>query len=157
MSEVVKSVLVPYASDKMFGLVADVASYPLFLPWCGGSTVSPQPDGSVLAQVQIAFKGLRQSFTTRNQHEPGRAIHMRLHEGPFQALEGHWRFTPLDESSCKVAFELEYHFSSKVLEKLVGPVFEQITKSFVDAFVSRAEALFEPPPSLRDLPRQPTP
>lgn len=146
MPEVVKSVLVPYSSDRMFGLVADVASYPLFLPWCGGSSVVLQPDGSVLAQVQIAFKGLSQSFSTRNRHEPGRSIKMSLDRGPFKSLEGQWRFTPLDDASCKVEFQLEYRFSNSVLEKLVGPIFEQITKTFVDAFVERAESLFEAPP-----------
>ena len=141
MAEVVKSVLVPYSAQEMFDLVSDVGSYPDFLPWCGGTAVSPQPDGTWLEQVQIAFKGLRQSFTTRNQHIPGERIDMALHEGPFQSLKGAWVFLPLNEHACKVSFSLDYHFSSKLLERLVGPVFEQITTSFVDAFVQRADVL----------------
>jgi ribosome-associated toxin RatA of RatAB toxin-antitoxin module len=125
----------------MYDLVADVAAYPRFLPWCGGAKVSPQVDETLLARVDIAFKGLRQSFCTRNRHDPGRRIDMELHEGPFQSLTGYWVFSPLSETACKVEFELDYHFSSKLLEKLVGPVFDHIAKSFVDAFVSRAEQL----------------
>lgn len=142
MPEVVKSVLVPYSSDEMFQLVSDVESYPAFLPWCGGASVEHLEDGSRLAQIQIAFKGLRQSFTTRNQHSPGQRIVMQLHDGPFRALAGHWQFLSLSADACKVGFELEYHFSSRLLEKLVGPVFEHITSSMVDAFVIRAEDLY---------------
>jgi ribosome-associated toxin RatA of RatAB toxin-antitoxin module len=149
MAEVVKSVLVPYSAQEMFDLVSDVGSYPDFLPWCGGTAVEPQEDGSRLEQVQIAFKGLRQSFTTRNRHAPGERIDMSLHEGPFRSLTGSWVFLPLNERACKVSFSLQYHFSSKILEKLVGPVFEQITTSFVDAFVQRADALHANPPAVR--------
>jgi len=141
MSRVIKSVLVPYSARRMYELVGDVAAYPRFLPWCGGAAVAPQPDGSLIARVDIAFKGLRQSFSTRNRHEADRRIDMQLHEGPFQNLEGHWQFLPLSDQACKVEFELDYHFSNKLLEKLVGPVFDHIAKTFVDAFVVRAEEL----------------
>jgi len=141
MPRVVKTVLVPYPAQRMYDLVADVTAYPRFLPWCGGAEVSPQVDETLLARVDIAFKGLRQSFCTRNRNDPGRRIDMELHEGPFQSLAGYWVFSPLAESACKVEFELDYHFSSRLLEKLVGPVFDHIAKSFVDAFVSRAEQL----------------
>lgn len=145
MPRVVKSVLVPYSAQRMYSLVGDVASYPRFLPWCGGAAVSPQPDGSLLARVDIAFKGLKQSFCTRNRHEPGKRIEMQLHEGPFQSLQGQWIFTALSDTACKVEFELDYHFSSRILEKLVGPVFDHIAQTFVDAFVSRAEQLASTP------------
>ena len=125
----------------MYELVGDVAAYPRFLPWCGGAAVQPQPDGSLLARVDIVFKGLRQSFSTRNRHEADRRIDMQLHEGPFKNLQGHWQFLALSDQACKVEFELDYHFSNKLLEKLVGPVFDHIAKTFVDAFVVRAEEL----------------
>ncbi len=144
MSEVIKSVLVPYSAQQMYGLVADVQAYPAFLPWCGGARVTQESEQTVLAEVDIAFKGLVQSFCTRNRNTPGQRIDMSLHSGPFRALEGHWRFTELGEKACKVEFELEYHFSSRLLEKLVGPVFAHITGSFVDAFVRRADVLFGP-------------
>lgn len=146
MAEVVKSVLVPYPAQEMFDLVSDVGSYPRFLPWCGGASVELQDDGTRLAQVQIVFGGLRQSFTTRNRHNPGERIDMSLHDGPFRSLTGAWVFLPLNDRACKVSFTLSYHFSTKLMEKLVGPVFEQITTSLIDAFVQRADALYAGPP-----------
>ena len=104
--------------------------------------MAPQADGSVLAEVDIAFKGLKQSFCTRNLNIAGERIDMSLHSGPFKSLTGHWQFQALNDQACKVQFELDYHFSSRILEKLVGPVFAHITGSFVDAFVQRAERLY---------------
>jgi ribosome-associated toxin RatA of RatAB toxin-antitoxin module len=68
-------------------------------------------------------------------------IAMELVSGPFRQLRGHWRFTPLSEHACKVEFRLEYEISSRLLERLIGPVFHHIGNSFMDAFVQRAERI----------------
>ena len=66
---------------------------------------------------------------------------MQLVSGPFRHLRGHWRFTQLAENACKVEFRLEYEISSRLLERLIGPVFQHIGNSFMDAFVRRAEQI----------------
>ena len=48
----------------------------------------------------------------------------------------------LERCGCKVEFRLRYEFSSRVLAKLLGPVFEFIANSFIEAFVKRANTLF---------------
>jgi ribosome-associated toxin RatA of RatAB toxin-antitoxin module len=60
-----------------------------------------------------------------------------LVDGPFRRLDGLWRFKSLAEA-CKIEFQLSYEFSSKMFEKVIGPVFSQIANTFVDAFVKRA-------------------
>ncbi len=142
MSEVMKSVLVPYSARQMYDLVADCEAYPAFLPWCGGGRILEQNGNTVSAELRIDFKGIKQSFATRNETIPGERIDMKLLTGPFKSLEGHWVFTPLAEDACRVDFQLEYHFSSGLLEKVVGPVFAHITSTFVDAFVKRAEDVY---------------
>jgi ribosome-associated toxin RatA of RatAB toxin-antitoxin module len=141
MAVVTRSVLLSHPAERMFELVADVASYPSFLPWCGGAVVRESTPSSVVATLTIAFKGLRQSFTTRNDNVPGRSIQMTLIDGPFSVLTGEWVFTPLSSEACRVDFQLDYRFSSLLLEKVVGSVFDPIAKSFVDAFVRRADEL----------------
>jgi ribosome-associated toxin RatA of RatAB toxin-antitoxin module len=69
-------------------------------------------------------------------------MQMKLVEGPFSQLDGQWHFKPLREDACKVEFELHYEFSSKVLEKLIGPVFTIIANSFVESFCKRAEEVY---------------
>jgi len=142
MPTVNKSVLVPYAAGRMFALVERVEEYPDFLPWCGGALVHEREPLRMVATLRIDYRGLRQSFTTENLHEPGRSIRMRLREGPFEQLDGIWRFIPLREDASKVEFALEYAFAGTLLSRALAPVFDHIAGTFVDSFVRRAEGVY---------------
>jgi len=69
-------------------------------------------------------------------------MHIRLTDGPFTHLDGSWDFTPLGDAACKVEFNLHYEFSSRLIEKAVGPVFSHIANTFVDSFVKRAGQIY---------------
>ncbi len=142
MASVEKSVLVAHSAEQMFNLVDRVEEYPEFLPWCGGSKVTEVEGSTVHATVCIDYHHIKQNFTTENMRTPPNQIDITLLDGPFRHLDGCWRFIPLSESACKIEFRLHYEFSSKLLEKLVGPVFHYIANSFVDAFISRAEKVY---------------
>ncbi|MFN0315042.1 MAG: type II toxin-antitoxin system RatA family toxin [Burkholderiales bacterium] len=142
MPDVNKSALVSYSAQKIYGLVDRVEAYPEFLPWCGGTNVELRTQNMTRAEVRIDYHGIRQSFKTQNETTPYSLIHMRLVSGPFKHLEGYWRFHALAQDACKIEFRLHYEFSSRILEKLVGPVFSYIANSFVDAFLARAEKLY---------------
>ena len=145
MKTVHKSVLIWYSAEEMFALVTDVPNYPAFLPWCDQASVLADDEAGMTARVGIAFGGIKQSFTTRNTHEDGRSVGMSLVKGPFSNLSGMWRFTPVGDGTqraCKVELDLQYGFSSKTLAALVGPVFDKIAASLVDAFVKRAEQVY---------------
>lgn len=145
MKTVRKSVLIWYSPQEMFALVTDVPSYPQFLPWCDHALIREQDGQGMTAEVGIALAGVRKSFVTRNLHEPGRRVTMTLVEGPFSQLDGDWHFHPVSDGSqraCKVELELRYGFSSTALATLVGPVFDKIAASLVDAFVARAEKVY---------------
>jgi ribosome-associated toxin RatA of RatAB toxin-antitoxin module len=122
--------------------VTDVARYPEFLPWCDHAAVlATEPDG-MKAEVGISFGGIRQTFTTRNTHVPGRRVQLSLIDGPFKQLDGVWNFIPLgEEQACRVELKLSYSFDS-VFGALVGPVFDRIAATLVDAFVKRAEVVY---------------
>ncbi len=142
MALVEKSMLVEYPAETMYSLVDDVARYPEFLPWCGGAEILSRDDQTVHAALQINYKGIKQRFSTRTRAQAPKLIEITLIEGPFRHLDGRWRFTPLGSEACKVEFALHYEFSSRLLDKLVGPVFNYIANSFVDAFNKRAESLY---------------
>ena len=74
-----------------------------------------------------------------------KAFHEFFVEERFEAglvLEGCWTFVPLRADACKVHFRLEYTFSNRVLEAIVGPVFNMIAGSFIDSFTHRADQLY---------------
>lgn len=145
MKTVNKSVLIWYDAQEMYALVTDVASYPQFLPWCDHAHVLELHQDGMTAEVGIAFGGVHQTFTTRNRHTTARAVDLELIKGPFSRLEGHWRFLPLGDGSeraCRVELKLDYGFDNATLGKLVGPVFDRIAASLVDAFVKRAQQVY---------------
>ena len=142
MAQVENSVLVAHPPERMFELVDRIEDYPLFLPWCGGTTLKSRDAHSTVATIHIAYMGIRQSFTTENTKEAPRLMRIRLLDGPFSKLEGEWRFLALSAEACKIELRLDYTFSSRVLEAILAPVFNHITNTFVDAFVRRADALF---------------
>ncbi len=142
MQVVEKSALVPHSSEQMYVLAADVPGYQNFLPWCGGSRFLEEGEHENVGEVDIAFKGVKQSFATRNRQVPGRSIEMSLVKGPFKQLKGHWGFEPLSESACKVSLKVEFEFSSRIVAMAIGPLFSQITASMVDAFVKRAQEVY---------------
>ena len=70
---------------------------------------------------------------------------MQLLSGPFSNLTGGWTFSPVGDGSqraCKVELDLHYGFSSSTLSAIVGPVFDKIAGSLVDAFIARAEKIY---------------
>ena len=145
MKTVHKSVLIWFSAEEMFALVTDVAQYPEFLPWCDQARVLSTDEDGMKAEVGIALGGIRQTFTTRNDHVPGREVAMKLVDGPFSRLDGRWTFTPVGDArqrACKVGLELQYGFKNAALAALVGPVFDKIAASLVDAFVKRAEQVY---------------
>ena len=145
MKHVKKSVLLWYSAQEMYDLVTDVPLYPKFLPWCDRAEVLTTSEDGMTARLHLSYHGLRHAFTTRNTHVPGRQIGMRLVKGPFSRLEGDWSFQPVGDGThdaCRVGLELRYGFSSMALGAVVGPVFDRIAGSLVDAFVKRAEQVY---------------
>jgi len=126
----------------MFDLVAAVDKYPEFMPWCGGAVIQERSEEGMQAAITISFAGIKQTFSTRNTHDYPHRITFNLVDGPFSALKGNWEFIELAEDACKVVYTMEYAFSNRALEMVVGPVFNRIATSFIDSFTQRAQACY---------------
>lgn len=142
MTTIRKSAIVPYSAGEMYALVSDIESYGRFLPWCGGARILDRQADLVTASVDIAYHGVHKSFTTRNVLIPDRQMELKLVDGPFRRLHGFWRFEPLDDQACKVSLDLDFEFSGRLLEMMVGPVFSTIANGLVDSFRRRAEEIY---------------
>jgi len=141
MPSISRSALVTHSAADMYALVRDIESYPRFLPWCDDASVAEQSDTHQLASVHMDKRMRSLKFTTRNRLEQDSAIHMGLVDGPFKKLSGVWRFTPLDESACKVELAIDFEFKSRVLGAVLGGAFSKICDTMVAAFVKRADEL----------------
>lgn len=137
-----KSVLIERSAQEMFDLVDGVEDYPRFLPWCSQTRVEFRDEKKTVATLHINYHSVKSHFTTENEKDIPLRMTIKLVDGPFRRLEGLWHFLPLADNACKIEFRLSYEFSSKMFEKVIGPVFGKIANTFVDAFVRRADEVY---------------
>lgn len=139
----------PYSAAQMYALVADVAAYPKFLPWCAAARIRSVRDtttgSEMLADLVISFKVFREKFGSRVCLVPAdNRIDTEYLDGPFRYMQSRWVFTDLDEGGCKVDFSTDFEFKNRVLQSVIGVVFHEAMQRIVRAFEKRAEALYGP-------------
>lgn len=136
--------VLPYTPEQMYRLVADVERYPEFLPWCLAARIRRR-DGNVMwADLVIGFKMVRERFTSRVElNEADCRIDVQYTEGPFKYLNNHWIFLP-HQAGCCVDFYVDFEFRSKMLQKIMGLLFNEAVRRMVQAFETRAGELYAP-------------
>jgi coenzyme Q-binding protein COQ10 len=141
MPKIRVSEILPFTAEQMYNVVVDVESYPKFLPWCGKARVWNKTDTQFMAEMSISFKGMREKFQTLDIIEPNKRIEINLKSGPFQYLVSTWHFHPVGEDRTKIEFYIDFRFSNRMKEMIMGPVFTQVSKQMISAFRKRAIAL----------------
>ncbi len=137
-----RSALVNYSAQQMFDLVNDIEAYPQYMDGCVGAKVLKRDSDWLEARLELSKAGVSQSFVTRNQLQAPESMSMTLVDGPFKYLKGCWRFTALNETACKVSFDLEFELQSKLLGMAVGKLFEAVASKQVDALCERAKQIY---------------
>ncbi len=143
---------VNHTADDMFNLVADVETYPEFLPLCQSlvvrrSKLDPDGNGVILADMRVGYKAIRETFTSRiTLDRPAMAILVEYVEGPFRSLENRWTFRPdpsrPDARACLVEFFITYEFRSRMLGMVMGSMFDAAFRRFAEAFEQRADSVY---------------
>ncbi len=139
---------VAHPAEDMFDLVADMESYPEFVPLCKAMRVRGQNiigDGVSIAtaRMTVAYKMFHEDFTTKvTMNRPGLWITVEYLDGPLHVLANRWSFRPLGEVSSEVEFFIKYEFRSRILSTLMGAVFDAAFRRFAHAFEQRANQVY---------------
>ena len=138
---------VAHSATDMFDLVADVGSYPSFVPLCEKlRVVERKPAGEteiLVADMTVAYKLIRETFKSRvTLDRPNLQITVEYLDGPFRHLHNRWSFHPTGEASCRVEFTIDYEFRSRTLGALMGAVFDRAFRRFAEAFETRADLVY---------------
>lgn len=138
---------VPHEAAQMFALVADVEHYPEFLPWCAGLRVRRRERGVkgeiITADLIVAYKMFREQFTSRvTLDDEACKIDVSYIDGPFRHLENEWRFEALPDGGSRIHFYIDFAFKNRLLEGMMNTLFSKAFERMVQAFVSRADALY---------------
>ncbi|WP_108814194.1 type II toxin-antitoxin system RatA family toxin [Loktanella sp. Alg231-35] len=137
----------PYTARQMYDLVADVGSYPKFLPWTAAArvrSVTEKDDHDVmLADLVISFKVFREKFGSRVTLWPeALKIDTEYLDGPVRHLESQWSFRDV-EGGCEVSFAVDFEFKSRLLQGAAGMFFNEAMQRVVRSFERRAVELYD--------------
>ncbi len=138
--------LLPYSAQAMYDLVADVESYPEFLPWTSAARIrSRHRDGDRMvleADLVISFKVFRERFGSRVVLHPD-ALHIDTEylDGPFKRMKSTWDFAEAP-GGCEVKFFVDFEFRNAILARVIGLVFNEAMQRVVRAFEGRAATLY---------------
>ncbi len=136
--------VVPYTPEQLFDLVADVESYPRFLPWCVASRVRSRSDTDLVSDLTIGFGPFRETFTSRVALDRPKRVTVTYENGPFRYLNNQWDFAP-HPGGTQVSFFVDFEFRSRILQAAIGVVFNEAVRRMVKAFRKRAQDVYGPP------------
>lgn len=142
MAKISRSALVMYSCEQMYNLVNDVEAYPEFIPNCADAKCLSQSQSQMEGALQISKAGMSKWFSTTNQLTKNQSIKLTLKDGPFRHLAGTWTFSELDVDACKVELDIEFEFSSKMIEIAFGGLFNHVITNMVTAFTKRAKQIY---------------
>ena len=137
----------PYSAQQMYDLLADVAQYPQFLPWCAAARIRqivPEGEGRRMdADLVISFKVFREKFGSRVMlWDTARKIDTEYLDGPFRYMKSTWAFRDAEGGGCEVDFFVDFEFRNAVLQGIIGVVFNEAMQRIVRAFERRAAELY---------------
>ena len=136
----------PYTAEQMYALVADVAAYPQFLPWCAAARIRSRADHGATevmeADLVISFKVFRERFGSRvTLWKDGSRIDTAYIDGPFRYMESSWTFAEAEGGGCRIGFDVDFEMKNALLQGAVGLVFNEAMQRIVRAFERRAAEL----------------
>lgn len=133
----------PYTAEQMFDLVADVASYQEFAPWCVASRINKRESADVFyADLVVGYKMFRERFTSKVVLDRPHRIHIEYLKGPLKNLRNNWEFRPAPDGGCIIDFSVEFEFGNVALQALANMFFNEVVKRMVGAFEARAKQLY---------------
>jgi coenzyme Q-binding protein COQ10 len=132
---------VPWTTEQMFDLAADIERYPEFLPHWPQAFIRAR-EGNVLHVQQEIDLGIRQlRFESRAVLQRPDHLHIDSVSGPFRRLSIDWRFTP-ERDGCRTTLTVEMEMRSLLLEALAGKLMALLTRDVLAQFRTRAAALY---------------
>ena len=84
---------------------------------------------------------LREKFTSKVTLTPKTRIDVEYLDGPFRYLENRWLFVD-KENGCEIDFFIDFEFRSRLLQKVMEPLFHEAVRCMVRAFEKRAAERF---------------
>lgn len=153
-----------YSQRQTYDVVADVASYSGFVPFCIGSRIlsslTPEPDSSrkltMNAELIIEFLSYKKGYISKVTCVPGESVEATTSSSLFQTLSAIWRFQPASPQSSHspdtslrphtestlVTLDLVYAFTNPIHAGICAAFSNQWSPFILKAFEERCQFLY---------------
>ncbi len=145
MTDIKKSLVVPYTSTQMYDLVTNLEKYPEFISWCKGVEIHSQAPYKIKASLRAVKLGMDFTFPIIYQLEPNQSIKIfLLNKGPFRNIEALWRFQIVNNNATQLGLEIQYELSNTFLGWTLTPLIKNEVNHILKDFSKRAVQIYGP-------------
>ncbi|VFM95120.1 MAG: coenzyme Q-binding protein COQ10 [Candidatus Kentron sp. G] len=134
--------MLPYHPEFIFDLVADVESYPDFLPFWRQARIHARDGNIYYTDQEIGVGIVQERFRTKTTLNYPTAIHVISSEGFFRGLYMRWGFEPAPGGGCRVKFTQSWKLRSFLKQQLLGLLIVENSHTVMNAFERRAHELY---------------
>ncbi len=131
-----------YAPSQLFDLVADVGSYPQFVPWVTGARVLRRRGDEMSVEMEIGARFIRKSFVTTATLERPARIEITSRDPLFDRYRQTWTFRLAEHGWTMVEYQVDVQLRSRMLDALLGIGFSDTARAVVSAFRRRARQVY---------------
>lgn len=134
-----------YSPEQMFALVADVDSYPEFVPSWQAVRVRNRRDTTYTTDQVVRIGPVRHSFTTRTTLTTPQKIEVTSTDPPFRTFSLVWCFDLADDGGCRITLLADFELRLRALQVIGAILSTDSINRMISAFETRARTLYGPP------------
>lgn len=132
----------PYTAEQLFNLVADVKTYPEFIPGILKTKTELLDVNLLISEVDFGNVFYKDSYICQVDLIPFEKIKIQGLKGPFTYMDSQWEFTTQKVGSTLLNFTINFEFKSLLLKGLGESLFNKLTLHMIRAFETRAHDLY---------------
>lgn len=129
--------------EGVFDLVADVESYPDFLPMWHEARIIERESAEVYHTEQVVGLGpIEQRFRTRTLLVRPTRIDVTSPDPLFRSFCIRWDFAPA-AAGCRIGVTLDWEVCSRSMQRVIAMLLPGVAATMVEAFERRARHMLE--------------
>jgi coenzyme Q-binding protein COQ10 len=132
----------PYSPRQVFDLVADIESYPLFLPHIASAHIRERRGNEWDVDQVVRLKMLRLAFSTHALLEPPKHIRIVCNDSNLASFTEDWAFAEGPNGGTRLSCTTQFHTRSGLLNRIVDIAFADVHRTTMHAFAARARVLY---------------
>ncbi|WP_019643593.1 type II toxin-antitoxin system RatA family toxin [Novispirillum itersonii] len=134
-----------YSQEQMYSLVADVESYPAFVPSWQAVRVRNRKEDSYITDQVVRLGPVRHTFSTRTRLVAPSVIEVTSSDPPFRSFRLNWSFETAEDGGCRITLVSEFELRIRAFQIIGSLLSSDSIHRMISAFETRARALYGPP------------